>query len=222
MSEFFAEDPAVRRILSSAFRGIRRRRGLSARDVAAAIEMPLRSYEHLEAGGGRLTLERLKAFAKATDCDLFALLLCGPLGSADFAVRCADNKLATILIMGMEDLGATCADRMAGLKAATILAAFADAYQSLARAAEAVRTDIGYAEGASPAVDPAENLTERQLECLRWVQVGKSSGDIGGILGLSARTVDDHVASACRWLGVRTRMQAVQTAVGRGIIAPYP
>lgn len=221
MSEFFADDPTVRGILSSAFRAIRRLRGLSARDVAAVMEMPLRSYEHLEAGRGRLTLARLRAFSEATDCDFFALLLCGPLGSPDFAVRCADNKLATILIMGMEDLSAARNDRIAALKAATILAAFGDAFRGLARAAAEARS-AAPPKNAPLALDPVENLTERQLECLRWVQVGKSSGDIGGILGLSARTVDDHVASACRWLGVRTRLQAVQTAVSRGIIAPYP
>lgn len=221
MSEFFADDPAVRGILSSAFRTIRRLRGLSARHVAAVMEMPLRSYEHLEAGRGRLTLSRMRAFSEATNCDLFALLLCGPLGSPDFAVRCANNKLATILVMGMEDLGAERGDRIAALKAATILAAFGEAFQRLARTAVEARSEAP--SKATPlSLDPVENLTERQLECLRWVQVGKSSGDIGGILGLSARTVDDHVASACRWLGVRTRLQAVQTAVSLGIIAPYP
>lgn len=33
-------------------------------------------------------------------------------------------------------------------------------------------------------------LSPRELECLAWVSQGKSSTDIGAILGLSARTVD--------------------------------
>lgn len=55
-------------------------------------------------------------------------------------------------------------------------------------------------------------LTSRQMECLKWVRHGKSSTDIGGITGLSARTVDHYIAEACQRLGVRTRLQAVVEA----------
>jgi DNA-binding CsgD family transcriptional regulator len=61
-------------------------------------------------------------------------------------------------------------------------------------------------------------LSPRQLDCLMWVREGKSSTDIGDILGLSARTVDEHVALACARLGVRTRMQAVVEAAAHGLI----
>lgn len=56
------------------------------------------------------------------------------------------------------------------------------------------------------------SLSERQMQCLRWVRHGKSSTDIGDITGLSARTVDHYIAEACRRLGVRTRTQAVVEA----------
>ncbi|MEN3950568.1 helix-turn-helix transcriptional regulator [Iodidimonas sp. SYSU 1G8] len=51
-------------------------------------------------------------------------------------------------------------------------------------------------------------LTRRQIECLEWVALGKSSSDIGSILGISPMTVDEHVKLACDRLGVRTRIQA--------------
>jgi DNA-binding CsgD family transcriptional regulator len=63
-------------------------------------------------------------------------------------------------------------------------------------------------------------LTDRQLECLEWVQEGKSSGDIGAILGISAKTVDHHILGACQRLGVRTRVQAVVKARELGLIRP--
>lgn len=63
-------------------------------------------------------------------------------------------------------------------------------------------------------------LTERQRECLAWVREGKSSTDIGVILGLSRHTVNDHIAAACERLGVRTRTQAVAEAIVRGLIPP--
>lgn len=52
-------------------------------------------------------------------------------------------------------------------------------------------------------------LTRRQRECLSWVGEGKSSDDIGTILGISRYTVDEHILVACQKLNVRTRMQAV-------------
>ena len=63
-------------------------------------------------------------------------------------------------------------------------------------------------------------LTVRQIECLEWVQAGKSSSDIGHILGVSNRTVDEHLAEACKRLQVRTRIQAVAVASELGLIAP--
>jgi len=64
----------------------------------------------------------------------------------------------------------------------------------------------------------ARPLTPRQRECLLWVRMGKSSADIGDLLGLSAETVNDHIAAACQRLGVRTRVQAVAEAAVHGFI----
>jgi LuxR family quorum sensing-dependent transcriptional regulator len=61
-------------------------------------------------------------------------------------------------------------------------------------------------------------LTERQRDVLRWVREGKSSTDIGDILNLSPRTIDEHVKLACDRLGVRTRVQAVSEAALHGLI----
>jgi len=71
--------------------------------------------------------------------------------------------------------------------------------------------------GAEPADRP--RLTARQAECLYWVQAGKSSPEIGLILGLSSRTVDAYVAAACQRLGVRTRTEVVIRARSLGLIA---
>lgn len=63
-------------------------------------------------------------------------------------------------------------------------------------------------------------LSPRELECLQWVSRGKSSGDIGSILGLSPRTIDSYLEKACSKLRVRTRIEAVALAVRSGIIDP--
>ncbi|MDP3749526.1 MAG: helix-turn-helix transcriptional regulator [Phenylobacterium sp.] len=61
-------------------------------------------------------------------------------------------------------------------------------------------------------------VTNRQLECLYWVQHGKSAADIGGILGISSRTVEGHLLKICDHLGVKTRFQAVLMARDVGLL----
>lgn len=70
--------------------------------------------------------------------------------------------------------------------------------------------------------DDRVTLSPRQVECLYWVQQGKSSRDIGVILGVSHRIVERHVFRACLKLGVRTRVQAVVRARALGLIADPP
>ena len=65
---------------------------------------------------------------------------------------------------------------------------------------------------------PTQQLSARQRECLAWVRQGKSSSMIGEILGVSVRTVDEHLAEACRKLRVRTRVQAAVEASLAGLI----
>lgn len=57
--------------------------------------------------------------------------------------------------------------------------------------------------------DAIERLSERQKTCLALAAEGLTSAAIAGRLGLSPRTVDEHLLLACRALGVRTRVQAV-------------
>jgi len=52
-------------------------------------------------------------------------------------------------------------------------------------------------------------LSARQAQCLRLAAEGLTSAAIASRLGISPRTVDEHLTGACRILGVRTRVQAV-------------
>jgi len=47
---------------------------------------------------------------------------------------------------------------------------------------------------------------------------GKSANDIGGILGISGRTVEDHLVKACNHFDVRSRHQAAWIAYERGYL----
>ena len=75
-------------------------------------------------------------------------------------------------------------------------------------------------EQSGPGRLPVSPLRAREAECLLWVSRGKSSGDIGQIVGLSPRTVDSYIEKACAKLHVRTRIEAVALAVSRGLVDP--
>lgn len=76
----------------------------------------------------------------------------------------------------------------------------------------------GVAYDLEAAAHPSEGcpLTPRQLECLRWAMDGKSDWAMGEILGISERTVHNHIEAAKRALDVGTRTQAFVTAWRRG------
>lgn len=72
-------------------------------------------------------------------------------------------------------------------------------------------------EGEASSPSP---LSRREAECLAWVSRGKSSSDVGAILGLSPRTVDSYLEKVCAKLRVRTRIEAVAKAVRMNLIDP--
>jgi DNA-binding CsgD family transcriptional regulator len=75
------------------------------------------------------------------------------------------------------------------------------------------------AHSAQPSKNPvALDVTERQLECLGWAGEGKTATEIGIILGISARTVEGHLAKVCEALGVRKRIQAAIKAQQLGVL----
>ena len=61
----------------------------------------------------------------------------------------------------------------------------------------------------------AFRLTRREGEVLYWVTRGKTSKDIGDILGASSRTVDKHLEHVFEKLGVETRTAAANLAITR-------
>ena len=122
--------------LSQALRALRRRRGVGAADLAAALGMPLRSYQHFEAGRSRLNLDRVHAVARQLDADPYAILAAVDLGSPDLAVRAADNKLMTIIVMALKDFDERLGDRILQLDARILTTVFERAFNELATVAE--------------------------------------------------------------------------------------
>jgi DNA-binding NarL/FixJ family response regulator len=62
-------------------------------------------------------------------------------------------------------------------------------------------------------------LSQRQREVLQLLAEGKSAKEIGGLLGISARTVETHKYKMMDDLGVKTSAQLVQHAIRHGLVS---
>lgn len=117
--------------LAASLRLIRAHRRLRAIEVADRMNMAQRSYEHFEAGAARVNLERIHRFADATDSDPYAILAGLALGSPDFALRCADNKMMTVLMVALQDFDRDRGELAAALDVRTLINAFDRVFRDL-------------------------------------------------------------------------------------------
>ena len=62
-------------------------------------------------------------------------------------------------------------------------------------------------------------LTDREREVLAWTAAGRRQVEIAAILGLSERTIENHLRRIRKRLGVATTAQAVRVAIRNGDIA---
>jgi DNA-binding NarL/FixJ family response regulator len=67
-------------------------------------------------------------------------------------------------------------------------------------------------------VETGETLTEREHEVLRLMAGGYANREIGEALGVSERTVKNHVSSVLGKLGVRDRTRAVLKALEKRLL----
>ena len=65
---------------------------------------------------------------------------------------------------------------------------------------------------------PAAALSAREVEILKWTLVGKSNNVIGQLLNISLSTVNFHLRSAMKKLGVASKHQAAAKAQALGLI----
>ncbi|WP_413204429.1 helix-turn-helix transcriptional regulator [Rhodospirillum sp. A1_3_36] len=61
-------------------------------------------------------------------------------------------------------------------------------------------------------------LSPREQEILRWTAVGKTSGEISEIIGISVKSVESHLENAKRKLGTYSKTHAVVVALTRGLL----
>jgi len=62
-----------------------------------------------------------------------------------------------------------------------------------------------------------KGLTLREVEVLRWSAEGKTAAEVAIILDVKVRTVNFHIGSAVRKIGVRNKTSAVVHAALHGL-----
>jgi two-component system, NarL family, response regulator LiaR len=77
--------------------------------------------------------------------------------------------------------------------------------------------EASYAPPASRKAND-ELLTDRETEVLKQVAQGYSNGDISKMLGISERTVGNHIGNILRKLRLSNRTQAALYALQRGLV----
>lgn len=68
--------------------------------------------------------------------------------------------------------------------------------------------------------EPADPLTDREREVLRLVADGRSSPQIGALLGISSKTVENHRSSIMRKLDRHDVASLVKYAIRQGLVDP--
>jgi transcriptional regulator with XRE-family HTH domain len=154
-------------------KGLRRLRGARPPQMAADLQMSLRAYEHFENGKGRLNVDRIHAFAGLLNADPFAILAAFDIGSPDFALRCANNKLMMIFMSALQEFDAEAQDTIVGLDPLTLLESFTAFFSGLAakaREQEAVISQwrcekaLGEAEDSSQAPEGSAKPDETHAD----------------------------------------------------------
>jgi len=72
--------------------------------------------------------------------------------------------------------------------------------------------------GDPPETQPVRRLTQREEQVLHWLSYGKTTADIGLILGIAQNTVHIHTQNIVRKLEASNRVHAVAKALRSGII----
>lgn len=104
---------------------------MSARAVAAKMKMPVRSYYSFEAGVGPLDIDEIHRFAAATDSDAMAILWALAAGAPDIALRCMDNKAASILVASFLRFTDKVGDQVTTIVPAILIEAFQRPFDGL-------------------------------------------------------------------------------------------
>ena len=99
-----------------------------------------------------------------------------------------------------------------------VLKAFANVHNGIQHISEEVNTVLLTTEKAAERDGKLSELTEREIEILKFIAEGLSNKEIGDKLFISHRTVDTHRTNLMQKLGVHNIAGLVRTAIQGGLV----
>ena len=151
MSNKDAEDKKRSKLLSRALRAVRAIRKADSRDLAKALGLSLRGYQHFEAGGGQLNVDHVMRFSAKIDCDPVGVLSAVQIGKPEFAAWVAQNKAMIAFMMTLQEFAEDTGEAMARLETTTWVSAYQEMFKGLSEKALAAKAqnDAWMAENAT-------------------------------------------------------------------------
>jgi DNA-binding CsgD family transcriptional regulator len=82
-----------------------------------------------------------------------------------------------------------------------------------------IKNNSGDVISIAPEVNETPHvLSDREREVLSWTAQGKTAGEIGSILSISARTIEWHMQNARRKMNAINVVHAIALAIKAGVI----
>lgn len=164
MSDKDSETTTRSKLLSRALRAVRAIRNAKPRQLAKALGLSLRGYQHFEAGGGQVNIEHVMRFARAIDCDPIGVLAAVQIGKPEFAAWVAQNKAMIAFMITLQEFAEDTGEAMARLETTTWVSAYREMFKGLAEKARAAELQnaawmsqdaarVGLAPAPTPAGD---------------------------------------------------------------------
>jgi len=125
--------------LSRALRAVRAIRKATSRELAKALGLSLRGYQHFEAGGGQLNVDHVLSFGAAIDCDPFAVLAGVHIGHPELAAYMAKNKGMIAYLIHLQEFVEDAGEAIAYLETGTMVSAYRAMFKDLAEEARAAQ-----------------------------------------------------------------------------------
>lgn len=152
MSGQDSEDDKKRsRLLSRALRAVRAIRKVDSRDLAQALGLSLRGYQHFEAGGGQLNFDHVLRFSRRIDCDPIGVLAAVQIGKPEYAAYVARNKAMMAYMIALQEFVEDTGEAITRLETTTWVSAYREMFKGLAKEALAAQaqSDSWFRENAA-------------------------------------------------------------------------
>ena len=176
--------------------------------------------ELLEAGTGR---EAIEVASGAPDIDLILMDLDLPEGSgleALTAINAKNPAVPVVILSAMEDQAMVTRAMELGARGFIPKSASGDVMLNSLRLvlSGGICLPPGYGDTARGDNPELPNLTQRQLEVLRYMAQGNSNKEIARELGISENTVRVHISAIISALDATNRTEAAYSAMRLGLI----